>query len=74
MEFDSLKHLCGQTRPELILYIVIVRLIVVKDILNTTDLVQVEVVDLLSEKSSGDKLSSTTLRRLEAEKLKKLEL
>ena len=32
---------------------------------------QVEVVDLISDKFGGDKLSSTTLRRLDAEKAKK---
>lgn len=31
-------------------------------------LLQVEVVDLLPEKGTGEKLSSTALRRLEAEK------
>lgn len=34
-------------------------------------LLQVEVVDLLPEKGTGEKLSSTTLRRLEAEKAEK---
>ncbi|KAF8390948.1 hypothetical protein HHK36_023248 [Tetracentron sinense] len=33
-----------------------------------TNIVQVEVVELLSEEMSGEKLSSSTLRRLEAEK------
>lgn len=36
--------------------------------------VQIEVVDLVSDGCSGDKLSSTTLRKLEAEKAKKEQL
>lgn len=39
------------------------------------DLVQVEVVDLVSEGTGGDKLSSTTIRKLEAaEKAKNQQL
>ncbi|KAK6125500.1 hypothetical protein DH2020_040734 [Rehmannia glutinosa] len=34
----------------------------------------IEVVDLFPEESSGDKLSSTALRRLEAEKQRKIQL
>ncbi|XP_034676306.1 phosphopantetheine adenylyltransferase-like isoform X3 [Vitis riparia] len=37
--------------------------------LSQLKLVQIEVIDILPEESTGEKLSSTTLRRLEAEKM-----